>query len=177
MENWNLARFHKRRRLQRAQKLVIQIDDAMNMPHSRKVFLCTLLASAIAFCPATLANDLSETHAKVREVKALQKEVTDDLMQLENILGTAVGIDDDGDASLVIFVERDGKNTAAALHAIPPKLRGIAVKAELTEKFRAFGKPSGSSANRAKQTLPIKLGTSGGWGLDLANGYCCGGSY
>ena len=176
MENWNLARFHKRRRLQRAQKLVIQIDDAMNMPHSRKVFLCTLLASAIAFCPATLANDLSETHAKVREVKALQKEVTDDLMQLENILGTAVGIDDDGDASLVIFVERDGKNTAAALHAIPPKLRGIAVKAELTEKFRAFGKPSGSSANRAKQTLPIKLGTSGGWGLDLANGYCCGGT-
>ena len=99
----------------------------MNMPHSRKVFLCTLLASAIPFCSATLADDLSDTHAKVREVKALQKEITSDLMQLENILGTAVGIEDDGNASLVIFVEKDGKNTAAALHAIPPKLRGIAV--------------------------------------------------
>lgn len=173
-----MTRFHKRRTLQRAQKLVIPNNDAMNMPHSRKVFLCTLLASAIALCPATLADDLSDAHAKVREVKALQKEVTDDLMQLENILGTAVGIEDDGNASLVIFVERNGKNTAAALHAIPPKLRGIAVKAELTEKFIAFGKPTGggSSAYRAKQTIPIKLGTSGGWGLDLANGYCCGGT-
>lgn len=29
---------------------------------------------------------------------------------------------------------------------------------------------------RAKQDAPIKLGASGGWADDLANGYCCGGT-
>src|SRR5439155_1668421 len=33
-----------------------------------------------------------------------------------------------------------------------------------------------SVSHTAKQTPPIKLGTSGGWGYDLANGYCCGGT-
>jgi hypothetical protein len=143
---------------------------------SRKTFLCTLVAGVGCFTTFIRAADLSETHANVRAVMALQKEITPKLMELENLLGTAVGLDDQGSASLVIFVERDGPNTAAALRAIPPQLRGIAMKAELTDKFRAMGKPSNPSVNRAKQTLPIKLGTSGGWGLDLANGYCCGGT-
>jgi hypothetical protein len=152
----------------------------MIMPHSRRTFLCALFATILSFSSAARAADLSETHANVRAVMAVQKEITTDLMQLENILGTAVGVDDAGNASLVIFVERDGRNTAAALQAIPPQLRGIAVRAELTEKFRAMAKPTAGrtsyAANRAKQALPIKLGTSGGWGLDLANGYCCGGT-
>lgn len=40
------------------------------------------------------------------------------------------------------------------------------------------GKPgSGETvSHKAKQTPPIELGTSGGWGYDLANGYCCGGT-
>jgi hypothetical protein len=53
----------------------------------------------------------------------------------------------------------------------------------MTEPFRAMrGKPGGSSgggggvSHTAKQTPPIQLGTSGGWGYDLANGYCCGGT-
>lgn len=35
---------------------------------------------------------------------------------------------------------------------------------------------SGGVDHKAQQSLPIQLGTSGGWGLDLANGYCCGGT-
>jgi hypothetical protein len=31
-------------------------------------------------------------------------------------------------------------------------------------------------SHTAKQAPPIQLGTSGGWGYDLANGYCCGGT-
>src|SRR5260221_3033733 len=59
-------------------------------------------------------------------------------------------------------------------------MRGVGVKPELTEKFRAFrGKPGGGGggvSHTAKQTPPIQLGTSGGWRNDLANGYCCGGT-
>jgi hypothetical protein len=31
-------------------------------------------------------------------------------------------------------------------------------------------------SHTAVQTAPIQLGTSGGWRMDLANGYCCGGT-
>src|SRR5262249_26784377 len=59
---------------------------------------------------------------------------------------------------------------------------GIATRAELTDKIRAFGKPGGSGgggvgiSHTARQNPPISLGTSGGWRFDLANGYCCGGT-
>jgi hypothetical protein len=152
----------------------------MNLHISRKSFLRTLTACFVIFGITTPAVDLSQTHANVRAVMAVQKEITDDLMKLESLLGTAVGIDEQGKPSLVIFVEREGANAAAALNAIPAELRGVPVRVELTEKFRAMAKPAGGktsyAANRAKQSLPIKLGTSGGWGLDLANGYCCGGT-
>jgi hypothetical protein len=72
---------------------------------------------------------------------------------------------------------------AAAVRAVPPQLRGIASQIELTDKFRAYaGKPGGSGGggtvvdHKAKQPLPVKMGTSGGWREDLANGYCCGGT-
>lgn len=40
------------------------------------------------------------------------------------------------------------------------------------------GKPGGGEtvSHKAKQTMPIQLGTSGGWKYDLANGYCCSGT-
>jgi hypothetical protein len=55
------------------------------------------------------------------------------------------------------------------------------VKVEVTEKFRALKGPPGGGGtttpnHKAKQTVPILLGTSGGWANDLANGYCCGGT-
>src|SRR5205823_7312501 len=57
------------------------------------------------------------------------------------------------------------------------EMRGIPVKVELTEKFRAFGKPIHTTVSHtALQPFPIQLGTSGGWSYDLANGYCCGGT-
>lgn len=38
-------------------------------------------------------------------------------------------------------------------------------------------KPIGGGVDhKAIQAAPIKLGTSGGWGYDLANGFCCGGT-
>jgi hypothetical protein len=44
------------------------------------------------------------------------------------------------------------------------------VQVHLTDKFRAM------NAHTAKQTPLIQLGTSGGNSIDLANGFCCGGT-
>jgi len=151
----------------------------------------TLHAAAAAF-----PELLDETHASVRAVHALQDKVTRDLMKLENVLGTAIGVDDNGNASLVVYVEKGGRKTPELLQAIPPAMNGIPVKIEQTEQFRAFVRPPGKGGGNGgggssggggtvsgpgtphtrAQAFPIQLGTSGGWRSDLANGYCCGGT-
>ena len=121
---------------------------------------------------------LTTDHPNVKAVMAVQKDLTPDMMKLPGVLGTAVGLDDSGETALVIYVDQDSPSRAEIVRGLPPQIRGIGVKVELTDKFRAFaGKPGGGGVSHtAKQTLPIQLGTSGGWRTDLANGYCCGGT-
>ena len=128
------------------------------------------------------AELLTLNHPRAQAVMAVQKAVTTEMMKLPGVLGTAVGLDDSGPTALVIYVDQDSPSRADIVRGLPPQIRGIGVKVELTEKFRAFrGKPPGGGggsgvSHTAFQTAPIQLGTSGGWRTDLANGYCCGGT-
>jgi hypothetical protein len=124
-------------------------------------------------------EDLTIDNAKVKEVIAVQEEFTRGLMAQPEILGTAVGQDADSEIVLVIYVSSEAKNYGEVIRALPRDLRGKRVRPELTEPFRAFGKPGGGSggvSHTARQTPPILLGTSGGWANDIANGYCCSGT-
>ncbi|MBI5772918.1 MAG: hypothetical protein HZA89_04130 [Verrucomicrobia bacterium] len=137
--------------------------------------LAAVLAGGLAS-----AQPLTDTHASVRAVIAVQDRVTPTLMSTPGYLGTAVGADDAGTPVLVVYVDRGHAAVADLVRSLPPQLRGVGVRAEVTDKFRAFaGKPGGGGTGisyTAKQTAPIQLGTSGGWRTDLANGYCCGGT-
>src|SRR5438876_2936004 len=152
----------------------------------RTFLRASLTVTAVVISNITWANPpegvLDQTHASVRAVMAVQAEVTPELMRWPDVLGTAVGVDDSGTASLLVYVDQDGHGVSDVVRALPAQLRGIAVRAELTDKFRAFrGKPGGGgggggTSHTAFQAPPIQLGTSGGWSKDLANGYCCGGT-
>src|SRR5450759_1233894 len=147
-------------------------------------------ALAVAAClgiqSVTQAGDvaaglLTTDHPNVKAVMSVQKAITPDMMNLPGVLGTAVGLDDAGQTALVIYVDQDSPSRAEIVRALPPQIRGVGVKVELTDKFRAVkGNPHGGGgsgvSHTAKQTPPIQLGTSGGWSHDLANGYCCGGT-
>ena len=144
------------------------------------VLLGVIVVASIAWAdPSDAALDL--THAKVKDVLAVQQAVTSDLMKEPEVLGTAVGLSEAGEPALVIYVDQDGKGASEVVRALPTQLRGVAMRAHLTDKFRAFkGNPHGGGgsgvSHTARQTPPIQLGTSGGWRNDLANGYCCGGT-
>jgi hypothetical protein len=154
---------------------------------TRRAFMAVLALSAstpLFLNAAPAAGLLDDTHASVRAVMALQDKVTRDLMKTQGVLGTAVGVDENGAASLVIYVDKDNGNAA---NVRPPAGGAVPVKIELTEKFRSFAKPDGKPgkgggtttttvSHTARQSLPIQLGTSGGWRYDSANGYCCGGT-
>jgi hypothetical protein len=158
----------------------------MRLKHLIRSILRSTLALAVTLgLPFSLLaaggpEDFTVDHAKVKEVIAVQEQFTKDLMAQPEILGTAVGQDSDGEMVLVIYVNNEMKNHGEVMRALPLTLKGKRVRPELTEPFRAFAKPGGGGgggvSHTAKQTTPIQLGTSGGWGFDLANGYCCGGT-
>jgi hypothetical protein len=141
------------------------------------IALVSLSIGAFAAPPAGVLN---ETHAAVRAVISVQAEVTSDLMQQPEILGTAVGVDTAGIPGLIVYVDRDSANAGEVIRNLPREFRGVGVQVHLTDKFRAMpghgGGGGGGVSHTARQTPPIQLGTSGGWTYDLANGYCCGGT-
>ena len=146
-----------------------------------------ILLSAIAFVFVSLeasaappAGVLDQTHPAVQAVISVQGEVTSDLMRQPEILGTAVGIDAADTPVLTVYVDRDSANAGEVIRNLPREFRGVGVQVHLTDKFRAMpghgGGGGGGVSHTARQTAPIQLGTSGGWGNDLANGFCCGGT-
>lgn len=136
------------------------------------------LAISLATAHAAPPGRLDASHPSVRGVIAAQESVTAAWMQKDGVLGTAVGLNAAGEPAVVVYVDREHENAGDVVRSFPPQVRGVGVRIELTEKFRALAKPGsgGTVDHKAKQELPIKLGTSGGWGKDLANGYCCGGT-
>src|SRR6266496_1436599 len=143
------------------------------LPTSRSLSSLTKLFAAVslfAFAFSSFGDPavdvLDQTDARVQSVIAAQDEVTPSLMQRSEILGTAVGVSETGNPTLMVYVNRDAEQ---AIRTLPREVRGTPVQVELMDEVRAMG-------NTAKQTPPISLGTSGGWTYDLANGYCCGGT-
>lgn len=122
-----------------------------------------------ALQPATpgrtdLAVNLQMTDPQVQAVMAVQDRHTPLIMEDPNVVGTATGLNADGQLCVKIYLAE------ARDVPMPENLEGVPVDVEVTGKFVAM------AGNTAKQTPPISLGTSGGWRYDLANGYCCGGT-
>lgn len=122
------------------------------------------------------AGVIDSTHANVQAVMAVQQDVTADWMRQPEILGTAVGIDDAGNTSLLVYIDQESSKAGEAVRNLPRNIRGVGVQVQMTDKFRAMAPPGSGVDHKAIQTPPIQLGTSGGWRFDLANGFCCGGT-
>jgi hypothetical protein len=148
----------------------------------RRRFLAATLGLSLAISSAYVAHAqaLDVNHPGLRKAIAAQNSVTPGLMRKPGILGTAVGVTPGGQASVVIYVDQNSPQAAGLAAALNRPVAGIPVQVELTDQFRAYTKPA-AGINRgvshtAIQTPTIQLGTSGGFGYDLANGYCCGGT-
>lgn len=114
-----------------------------------------------------------DTGPDLRTVMSIQERHTPALMASGDVIGTATTIGEDGQPAILLLVTSDKAATE-----MPMNIDGVNVQILLTDRIVAMkGKPGGGGVSHtAKQTTPIKLGTSGGWSYDLANGYCCGGT-
>jgi hypothetical protein len=96
------------------------------------------------------------------------------LLAREDVAGTAIGADDKGMPVVKIYTTR-----AVARGQLPETIDGLPVVIEETGPIKAYKGPGGGgggSSGQAPQAAPVKMGTSGGWRFDLANGFCCGGT-
>ena len=140
---------------------------------SRFFRVVLIFLSAIAFVFLSLgasaappAGVLDQTHPAVQAALSVQGEVTSDLMQQPEILGTAIGVDTAGTPLLTVYVDRDSANAGEVIRNLPREFRGVGVQVHLTDKFRAMpghgGGGGGGVSHTVRQTPPIQLGTSGG---------------
>ncbi len=107
----------------------------------------------------------------VQAAMDIQLRNTPVLMAIDRVVGTATGLDDKGAPVILVLSE-----SALPSGTLPSRIDGLKVREMVVGRIVAMkGRPS-KIDHKALQDPPIQLGTSGGWGYDLANGYCCGGT-
>jgi hypothetical protein len=124
-----------------------------------------------------------KANGRIQAAIAVQNAYTAALMSSPDIVGTAIGLTDDGRPAIVVYtVTEKGR-------ALPDELDGYPVIEEVSGVFRPINaldpqefvrpmkKPVQNGGHTTAQTPPIQLGTTGGWEYDLANGYCCAGTF
>ena len=100
-----------------------------------------------------------------------------EILATKNVAGTAISADETGKPVITVYTKEQS----------PPGLlkkeyEGVRVVEQVSGVIRPFkggppGGGGGGTSGQAIQTPPVKMGTSGGWRYDLANGYCCGGTF
>lgn len=118
-----------------------------------------------------------KAHPAVQSLIAIQERHTARLMTDPNVVGTAIGLGPDGNLAIKVYLAQEIGKAGSAL---PVELDGVPVDLVVTGRLVARKGPPGGGGGgvdpKALQTPPVKMGTSGGWRYDLANGYCCGGT-
>jgi hypothetical protein len=116
---------------------------------------------------------MAADHPLLRAAIAIQDRHTGDLMRVAGVVAVGTGLDERGQPVIQVFSE--SKLPAGRL---PGLIEGLRVTETVTGKIVAMKGPGGGGgvSHTAKQTPPIQLGTSGGPTLDIANGFCCGGT-
>jgi hypothetical protein len=99
-----------------------------------------------------------------------------DILATPKVAGTAVGMDGHGKPVIKVYTEEP-----LPPGLLPESYDGLRVVQQVTGPIRPLKGPppmDGGSGDDPQviQTPPVKMGTSGGWQYDLANGYCCGGT-
>jgi hypothetical protein len=114
-----------------------------------------------------------ELHARLQPVFEAQNRHNERLMAIDNVLAVATTLDANGEPAIAIYTETE----LAKRGDLPYSIEGLPVITEAVGRIVAMkGGGGGGSNPRVIQTPPVKMGTSGGWRYDLANGYCCGGT-
>ncbi len=105
----------------------------------RRGTLLLLALLAIVFCLVTTvsAGTQGTEPRGLAVAKAAQERHTDALLEIPGVVGTAIGLGDDGNAAIEIFIENHG------VSRLPTSLDGIPVKVHVTGQIFAIMEQTG----------------------------------
>ena len=109
--------------------------------------------------------------AALKSTIAVQNRHNLDLMKVPGVVAVGTGIDAAGKPEIHVYTE-----SKLAPGRLPIEVEGVRVVELVNGKIFAMKGGGGGVSHTALQTPPIQLGTSGGPALDIANGFCCGGT-
>jgi hypothetical protein len=112
-------------------------------------------------------------HPGIENALIVQEMHTGELMKDPEVVGTATGLTDAGEPSVIVLLMSErGRGR------VPDRLDGVPVTKIVTGPMKAYKKPTPTPGDdpKSRLTRPIQLGVSGGNANDLANGYCCSGT-
>jgi hypothetical protein len=149
-----------------------------------RILLLTAFVSALAFVLWSCAQDAGTPVGPVADQNegvllaadlepalAAHNRAIPRILATPGVVGTAIGADERGKPVIMIYTEEEipaGK--------LQSTYEGLSVITQVTGPIEPVKTTTGDTSGRVKQTPPVKMGTSGGWRYDLANGYCCGGT-
>lgn len=132
----------------------------------RPVVIAAFLALAllVALSGSSAGPPGNQAASDLQRAISVQERHTPQLLSLPGVVGTGVGIDDEGRTTVKIFV------TSSEMEAIPPALEGIPVEAKITSEFRALhhrpghgGDSGGGGTDPTKRfPRPVPIGVSSG---------------
>jgi hypothetical protein len=129
--------------------------------------------------PATPQGDVlaavSANRAEFDKAITVHNRHISEILATKDVAGTAISADEKGMPVITIYTKEQ-----SAPGLLKKEYEGVRVIEQVTGAIKPFKGPGGGGGGgggQAIQTPPVKMGTSGGWRYDLANGYCCGGTF
>ena len=118
----------------------------------KRIFPKILLVAVAVFGVLALSGVLSAqglSHEAFERVKEVQERHTDHLMEIKEVVGTAVGFNQNNRPAVKVFVSRWD------LAGIPKNLDGVPVQVVVTGRFYALDKPVNPSVKPPKDEIDI----------------------
>jgi hypothetical protein len=118
---------------------------------TRRQLFQTFAAIMITVCLLVLSRAVlaqGNSDNAFERVKAVQEQHTGELMAQAGVIGTAIGLDDQGEAAVLVLLENAG------VGGIPETLDGVPVQPIVTGKIEALAKPSGKPGGGGGGSTP-----------------------
>jgi len=118
---------------------------------------------------ATGTGRLDADHPEIRDIKNIQSGITPEVIKQPGVFGTGIGLDNNRNPVLQIYVDKDHANSEAIVNELLNQYKDVELEVHVREKFKT----------QAKSLIPC-LGVSGSLALDIIAtttvGNCCSGT-
>ena len=97
------------------------LKTILGMASTIGTLLCLSVFASAAIHPE---QEWSYNHPRIHQLITVHEKVKPEVMAMEDVIGTAIGHDENGEPGIVVYVNQHGKHPAKSVRNIPSNLHG-----------------------------------------------------